>query len=46
MADDGPRYLLPFDTFRLPHHLTPPLADVFQDARDLEAAQPLNETGE
>jgi len=22
MADDGPRYLLAFDTFRLPHHLT------------------------
>src|SRR5436190_20095690 len=22
MADDGPRHLLAFDTFRLPHHLT------------------------
>src|SRR5687768_18558883 len=22
MVDDGPRHLLPFDTFRLPHHLT------------------------
>jgi L-aspartate oxidase len=22
MTDPGPRWLLPFDTFRLPHHLT------------------------